>query len=105
MRDKSTVMTEKSTVMTEKSTVMIKNIVLLWLLIYNIAFIPLQGAFRIKFTSSLIILEILSLIFYFVEIIILLIKYIKINQAIKRIDNKSELSNGIAWKPIEIKKK
>ena len=83
----------------------IKNIVLLWLLIYNIAFIPLQGAFRIKFTSSLIILEILSLIFYFVEIIILLIKYIKINQTIKRIDNKSELSNGIAWKPIEIKKK
>ena len=73
--------------------------------VYNIIFIPLQGAYRIRFTPVLITIEIFVILFYFIDIVLLLLKYRKISKNLKKISFELETSNNIVWKPVDVESK
>ena len=49
----------------------IKRTILILLQLYNLVFIPIQGAYRTRFSSVFITLEILTLIFYSIDFVLL----------------------------------
>ena len=83
----------------------IKRFILILLQIYNLAFIPIQGAYRVKFSPPLIILELITIVFYVVDFVLLCSKYKRIKQSLSKITNESSLNSNIILNPVEADRK
>ena len=87
-----------------KWTENVYRIILILLLVYNIVFIPLQGAYRTKFSKEFIILEIITILFYLTDLLLLWRKYRKLKNSLNKVGFEAD-TNNVVWKPVEVQKK
>lgn len=81
------------------------NFVILCLVVYNIVFIPLQAAFRFDFHPSYIVLEVFTLIFYFIDIIVIFKAHGILVKRLKDLNQKDLGNDKHLWRSIEDEKK
>ena len=82
----------------------IKRIILILLQVYNIVFIPIQGAYRTKYSIGFIILEVITILFYMTDLLLLWRKYQKIKRNLSKVGFETE-TNNIVWKSVDAQKK
>lgn len=72
---------------------------------YNLVFIPLQGGFNFGFNPAHIVMEVITLIFYFIDIVYLIKCHQKIKQRLVNLQLKDHTGEKHSWRSIEDEKK